>query len=204
MTEELQEKLYLDYPDLFKEKDLPMTETCMCWGIDCGDGWENIIRNVCKSLNKDYALARKKKRFPYEDEITVWFHNLCRKIEKVFKLKYNTLYAVKHRSYERFPGFSIRFSQIKEKFGTLRIYHNFVDNFKTEDVDHLDQKDIVIARERAWGKIDGVLSMAHLLSEQTCEDCGAPGKLLTTGWWTTQCRACAEKRGKDYDKESKF
>jgi hypothetical protein len=199
MDKELQEKLYADFPELFKEKDLPMTQTCMCWGIECRNGWEPIIRNVCFSLRRDYALARQKKYFPYQDEITVWFHNLCRKIEKRFNIKYNTLYVVKHRSYERFPGFSIRFSQIKEKFGTLRIYHNFSDNFKPEDVAHLDQEDIVIARERAWGEISGVLSMAHLLSEQTCEDCGNPGKLLTNGWWVAQCRTCAERAGKDYD-----
>lgn len=204
MDKELQEKLYADFPELFQEKDLPMTKTCMCWGIECRNGWENIIRNACKVLKRDYAVARKKKAFPYQDEISVWFHNLCRKIEKRFKIKYNTLYTVKHRSYERFPGFSIRFSQIKEKFGTLRIYHNFEDNFKPEDVDHLDPEDIKIARERAWGKIDGVLSIAHLLSEQTCESCGSPGKLLTGGWWVTQCRACAEKAGKDYDSACKI
>jgi hypothetical protein len=194
MDKELQEKLYADFPELFKEKDLPATQTCMCWGIECRNGWEPIIRNVCKVFKARYAMARIKKAFPHQDEITVWFHNLCRKIERLFKIKSNTLYTVKHRRYERFAGFSIRFSQIKEKFGTLRIYYNFEDNFNPEDVDHLDPEDIKAQRERAWGMVSGVLDMAHILSEQTCEDCGNPGKLLTNGWWVAQCRACAEKR----------
>jgi hypothetical protein len=203
MKEELQSKLYADFPELFKEKDLPMTETCMCWGIECGDGWEPVIRNACRALNRSCELARRKKSFPREDEIIVWFHNLCRKLERKFKLPYNTLYTAKHREYQRFPGFSFRFSQIKEKFGTLRIYFNFEDNFKPEDVAHLDPEDIAAARNKALGRIDGVLDIAHLLSEQTCEECGSPGKLLTGGWWATQCRACAEKRGKDYDLPSR-
>jgi hypothetical protein len=33
MKAELQEKLYTDYPEIFKQKDLDMTQTAMCWGI---------------------------------------------------------------------------------------------------------------------------------------------------------------------------
>ena len=50
MTPELQEALYKDFPDLFREKDLPMTQTCMCWGCEVGDGWEPILRKVCEDL----------------------------------------------------------------------------------------------------------------------------------------------------------
>ena len=32
MKQELEEKLYTKYPKLFKERGLPMTQTCMCWG----------------------------------------------------------------------------------------------------------------------------------------------------------------------------
>lgn len=52
MKKELQEKLYKEFPDLFSEKDLPMTETCMCWGICCDDGWFNLIRNLCLEISK--------------------------------------------------------------------------------------------------------------------------------------------------------
>jgi hypothetical protein len=38
MNKELEEQLYNKYPKLFKERSLPMTQTCMCWGIECGSG----------------------------------------------------------------------------------------------------------------------------------------------------------------------
>ena len=50
MKEELQTELFKKYPEIFKEKDLPMSKTCMCWGIACDDGWYKIIENVCSKL----------------------------------------------------------------------------------------------------------------------------------------------------------
>ena len=34
MKQELEEQLYKKYPKLFGERNLPMTQTCMCWGCD--------------------------------------------------------------------------------------------------------------------------------------------------------------------------
>ena len=61
MNPELQNKLFEKYPKIFKQKDLPMNQTAMCWGIDTGDGWYNIIDTLCcqiqwhieHNLNKD-------------------------------------------------------------------------------------------------------------------------------------------------------
>ena len=39
MNAELQNKLFENYPEIFKQKDLPATDTAMCWGICCGDGY---------------------------------------------------------------------------------------------------------------------------------------------------------------------
>lgn len=47
MRAELQEKLYKKYPKIFQQKDLPMNQTCMCWGIECGDGWYDILDTLC-------------------------------------------------------------------------------------------------------------------------------------------------------------
>jgi hypothetical protein len=47
-----QQALYDKYPKLFRQKDLPASETCMCWGISCGEGWKDIIDNACQKLQK--------------------------------------------------------------------------------------------------------------------------------------------------------
>lgn len=47
MSPELQEKLYAEYPAIFRQKDLSASMTCMCWGITCNDGWFNLIDTLC-------------------------------------------------------------------------------------------------------------------------------------------------------------
>ena len=54
MKKELQNKLFNKYPKIFRQKDLPMTETCMCWGIECGDGWYDILDRLCQRI-QDYV-----------------------------------------------------------------------------------------------------------------------------------------------------
>ena len=53
MKPELQKKLFDKYPKIFREKDLSMQETCMCWGIDTGDGWFKLIDALCNCLQFD-------------------------------------------------------------------------------------------------------------------------------------------------------
>jgi len=57
MKKELQNKLYNDFPKLFAQKDLTIQESCMPWGICTGDGWYNLIRNLCAEIQAyvDYS-----------------------------------------------------------------------------------------------------------------------------------------------------
>jgi hypothetical protein len=35
---------------MFVNRYKPMTETTMCWGFECGDGWFNIINQLCANI----------------------------------------------------------------------------------------------------------------------------------------------------------
>jgi len=50
MTPKLQKQLFENWPDIFRQKDLNMSQTCMCWGIECGDGWYDLINQLCVML----------------------------------------------------------------------------------------------------------------------------------------------------------
>lgn len=50
MKKELQEKLFKAGPNLYKNKDKSPQETCMCWGITCGDGWFDILMELTLKL----------------------------------------------------------------------------------------------------------------------------------------------------------
>lgn len=65
----------------------------------------------------------------------------------------------------------VRASQVKEKFGTLRFYMTAQNDEITEAI-----------RE------------AEEASAHTCEKCGAPGEVNTSGWRSTLCVACRKDK----------
>lgn len=50
MTDEKTKQLYEKYPKIFGQKDLPMNQTCMCWGFSCSDGWYELIDDLCYAI----------------------------------------------------------------------------------------------------------------------------------------------------------
>lgn len=50
MSPELDKKLVETYDKLFINRNRPMTETAMCWGFECGDGWYNILNALCGQI----------------------------------------------------------------------------------------------------------------------------------------------------------
>lgn len=52
MKPELEKELLTKYPKIFRQKDLPMNQTCMCWGISTGDGWFNLLDEACGKIQK--------------------------------------------------------------------------------------------------------------------------------------------------------
>lgn len=52
MKSELQKQLFDKYPKIFKQKDLSMKETCMCWGIDTPDSWFDILDKLCYNIQR--------------------------------------------------------------------------------------------------------------------------------------------------------
>jgi len=185
MNQELTNKLYKKYPKIFRQKDLSMQETLMCFGFECGDGWYNIIDTLCYLIqeevdrpHKDIAMyeefIQEKRdnpkpeevfesngvrmgRIPSSEELIVDYEE---RIEKIKKKIIPQVEAV----------------QVKEKFGTLRFYVN----------DYTDA-------------IENYINFAESMSACTCEECGKPGKQTTKGWTITLCEDCQEKRDKRFE-----
>ena len=60
MKQELDEYLCKVFPKIFAERNLPMQETAMCWGFSCGDGWFNIINQLCQNIQHHIDWKNKK------------------------------------------------------------------------------------------------------------------------------------------------
>ena len=144
MDQELQDKLYEKYPSLFSNKDKSIKESCMAWGIECNSGWYDLLSSICWRI------------FQHEKNIAdrVRIRNENGKENDQSDLEYCP----------------VKFDQIKEKFGGLRIYFSGGDDY-----------------------VEGVIGMAEEYSYKVCEVCGNAGKPNKGGWITTLCDSCRNK-----------
>ena len=96
--------------------------------------------------------------------------------------------------------------QIKEKYGTLRVYWNFkeIENYEElrSKLVKPEQLDEYIGKYSDL--VDSAVDFCEYLSSKTCEVTGKPGKLYSEGWCVTLCKEEAIKRfGFDPDEENK-
>jgi hypothetical protein len=61
MKRELDELLCKKYPKMFVNRHADMTTTAMCWGFECGDGWFNIIDQLCANIQSHIDWKNKEK-----------------------------------------------------------------------------------------------------------------------------------------------
>lgn len=198
MKKELDEALCKKYPKIFRDRHAPMTHTAMCWGFDCGDGWYNIINNLCANIQHHIDWSRRQRA-------TALHYNRALKRavngDKEPLLAYYTFNKDKKNNKE-WSEYAIHIveqevskditqyrdvplacpqvvaDQVKEKFGTLRFYYHGGDDY-----------------------CRGLESMAASMSGVTCEDCGNVGKHLAQGWYRTLCETHAKEQGYDWDIE---
>lgn len=137
MSPELENKLYEKYPDLFANKNKTVMESCMAWGCECGDGWYDIISTVCWMIKQ------------HEDNVR-WQTEYKQKNDPNYKSEYS----------------SVKFDQVKEKYGGLRIYFSGGDEY-----------------------VEGLISLAESYSYHVCEECGNKGESNKQGWISVRCEA---------------
>jgi len=66
MKIELEQKLFKAFPKLYRQKDLSIRETAMCWGFSCGDGWYDIIWKLSEKIEKYNEEHKKEFKEPIE------------------------------------------------------------------------------------------------------------------------------------------
>jgi hypothetical protein len=114
MRKELDEALCAKYPLIFRDRHENMQVTAMCWGLECGDGWYNIIDTLCGLLTSEYRGAKNR----YEHLMETGVGNVLYGTKKVTQ---ETLDEAKAKLDEETLKVPVAV-QVKEKFGGLRFY----------------------------------------------------------------------------------
>ena len=183
MKRELDEYLCKVYPKMMVNRDKPMTETAMCWGFDCGDGWFQILNQLMGNIQSHIDWKERQR------EVSIKFNRIAEQLkagdstlfDEEDKDMINQEYKEKRRQQliDQYPVAipepipQVTLDQVKEKFGTLRFYYQGGDDY-----------------------IRGLVSMAESMSGVTCEECGKPGTQTPGGWIKT---VCIEHGGQDFD-----
>ena len=180
MKQSLDKQLCEKYPKIFADRYKPMTETAMCWGFECGDGWYNILNQLCSNIQSHIDWKRKQKAgaLRYNRALKKALNSGDRSwliryyttgdrdlVDWMLKRIEDDISAAKFRKVDDAPK-QVVASQIKEKFGTLRFYYSGGDEY-----------------------ISGLTAMAESMSAVICEECGNPGKIRGRGWLYTTCDA---------------
>lgn len=61
MSPDLENRFYTAFPDLFRGRFKPVTESLMCYGLECDDGWFDLLWQHCIKLER-LALAEGRQR----------------------------------------------------------------------------------------------------------------------------------------------
>jgi len=124
------QKLVEKYPLLFPQADAetPFND----WGFEVSEGWYDLIENTCRVLYNPYRNAEW--RMEYAEKMKDKDPSLFEKYSKELEEEKSKLPV---------------FAQIKQKFGTLRLYADNVNSYS-----------------------DGIISLAESLSEHICKHCG--------------------------------
>ena len=171
MKRELDEALCAKYPLIFKDRNADMRTTAMCWGLECGDGWYNIIDVLCGLLTSEYRQAQSRYDF-IKDKVDQPQWEGSKKI-----ITQEQIDEAKAKLDEETLKVPVAV-QVKEKFGGLRFY-------------------VQAATKEHYNYI----SFAESMSYRTCESCGADGKTYTDGWHRTLCDIHAAMDGRDQEYE---
>lgn len=166
MSPELEQKLIEKYPVLFRDVNEPVTKSCMAFGCEFSDGWYKLLDELCEYITR---LSNRTDLF---------------KLNKEYHTKENHGFMYLKRP-------SISFTQVKEKFGLMRIYWsgNGVENWEEVCV-KVNQEDRERAIKRHYEEVQNAIDYVEFLSSKVCEECGQPGKVNNKGWIKVRCENC--------------
>lgn len=148
----------------------------MCWGFEHGDGWFNIINNLCASIQHHIDWSRKSRAsaLRFNRALMRWTEDMDDKgLVHYFTDRRGILHEYSLNEAKEHPRLrevitacpQVVVDQVKEKFGTLRFYYHGGDE-----------------------TVDGMVRMAENMSSVTCEMCGNKGKIYSGSWLLCRCK----------------
>lgn len=165
VNKELTKQLFEKYPKIFKDHARPNTESLMCEGFRCDEGWYNLIDSLCATFDMQRKFNNR-----YEctyDNSKEWF-----------EFEFPVVVAV----------------QVKEKYAKLAFYYRLEFSKGFDNLSKKFPKTGEHLARMARAYVDGACAAVSCLSQCICEITGKPGSVRKRGvWYKTLCQEETEK-----------
>jgi len=206
MDQKLQEKLFKEFPKLYRQQNMSMRETCMCWGICVGDGWYHTIFDLSKKL--EYLIDQELLLSPLicfcgceQSEHKNLMHECTHVFHDSYRIGGYYGYAV--------PDSKIKHACLEIRRRILSKTNKFLEwitpvinksipceckEFKKTHASASQVKEkfgtLRFYMDGATDEMYDAINEAERLSATTCESCGLPGKVIGGGWIRVLCDKC--------------
>jgi hypothetical protein len=156
------------YPLLFD--NINELEPFAMFGFECREGWYDIIEIACAEIYSKYKYQKYHLDYLQKslDDFPGYLKNKRSFDKETPEEKIKADLVAQFDSHAKLVEDEIKklpkFAQIKEKFGSLRLY-----------MDNLSER------------VSAILNFAELMSQRTCEFCGDAGKTYHMRWHRTLC-----------------
>jgi hypothetical protein len=150
------------YPLAFSQ--MPM-EPILLFGLEIDEGWIPLIEVMCRRMYGKINVCIR--QIEYYDSCI----EKCNKEDGDLIASYNHKKELVEKNLEDYIDQLPTFTQIKEKYGSLRIYTSKMNEY-----------------------YEGMIEMAEDMSEHICEKCGDKGRLYSIHWHKTLCDKHADER----------
>jgi len=146
MRAELEQRLIDKYPDLFEGRHQGIQNNLMGFGCECGDGWYGLLDSTLDTINNINRYREEEYERTKEQPLLTRLRMFWWSIKSSFRAAYYE--HLKPRKPE-----PIILTQVKEKYGELRIYTNYTTD-----------------------ELQAVIGFVEDYSLRVCEVCGDPGQ----------------------------
>src|SRR5277367_5538928 len=215
MNSELTQRLVKRFPVLYQDYHSPMTQTCMCWGFDHGDGWFEIIWQLSLAIEEELNYSWLQERWFLAKKVFFrWWNTLLYKLSPVQDDKKRREGSGTKEDPYRWVVTEKARRDVLASLASRVFPARRSDDFHTwpARLQHLGFKAFVhwprtgfavMQVKEKFGTlrfycssaaaIDKYIRLAERLSSITCEDCGKSGKRNDSSWVRTQCGACRDR-----------
>lgn len=220
MNQENTLKLVKRFPVLYQDFYSPMSQTCMCWGFEHGDGWFDIIWQLSLAIENELGYTPLQKRiFLLKKKYARKWNDLIYKLSPVVRAKTER----RGTGTKDDPIHFVVVEKAPDCDWVMTLAKLLLSNRDTDFksvVGHIQRSGLkfFIVHPNTGFSVDQVkekfgtlrfycntndtiaryVTFAETLTELTCEVCGARGKTeCVGGWYSTVCKSHSRSQTKE-------